>query len=119
MIENVFYSPEFHGDYEMFDLGDFVLEEGVTLRGAQLAYKTFGTLNEAKDNAILVTTWYSETHQIWDDVYIGPERAPNPEKYFIVVRNQIGSGLSTSPHNYPGTFSMCNFPRGRRQTARL
>ncbi|WP_119070274.1 alpha/beta fold hydrolase [Rubrobacter indicoceani] len=113
MIENAFYSPEFHGDYEMFDLGDFVLEEGVTLRGAQLAYKTFGTLDEAKSNAILVTTWYSGTHQIWDDIYIGPERALNPERYFIVVINQLGSGLSTSPHNYPGTFSMGNFPRVR------
>ena len=72
MSENSYYSAEMHGPYELFDLGDFVLEEGYTLRDCQLAYATFGELNEARDNAILVTTWYSGTHQIWDDVYIGP-----------------------------------------------
>ena len=32
---------------------------------------TWGELNEARDNAILITTWYSGTHQIWRDVYVG------------------------------------------------
>lgn len=85
VIENAYYSPEIHGPYEMFDLGDFTLEEGPTLRGCQLAYATFGTLNDARDNAIFISTWYSGMHQIWADAYIGPERALNPEKYFIVV----------------------------------
>ena len=62
MIQNPYYTPEFHVAYELFDLGDFVLEEGYTLRDCQLAYMTFGELNEAKDNAILVMTWYSGTH---------------------------------------------------------
>ena len=78
MIENAYYSPEMHGPYEMFDLGDFVLEEGPTLRGCQLAY------------AIFISTWYSGTHQSWEDVYMGPGHALDPEKYFIVVANQIG-----------------------------
>jgi hypothetical protein len=63
VIENPYYSRELHGPYELFDLGDFVLEEGYTLRDCKLAYRTFGELNAAKDNAILVTTWYSGTHQ--------------------------------------------------------
>ena len=113
MIENPYYSRELHGPYELFDLGDFVLEEGYTLRGCKLAYRTFGELNAAKDNAILVTTWYSGTHQIWDDVYIGPEHALNPEKYFIVVINQIGNGLSSSPHNTDGAHAMARFPHVR------
>lgn len=45
-----------HGPYELFDLGDFVLEESYTLRECKLAYTTFGEPSEAKDNAILVTT---------------------------------------------------------------
>ncbi len=110
MIHNPYYTPEFHGGYESYDLGDFVLEEGYTLRGCQLAYKTFGELKETKDNAILVTTWYSGTHQIWDDAYIGPEHALDPERYFIVVINQIGNGLSTSPHNTQGPHAMAGFP---------
>ena len=109
MIENPYYSPEIHGPYEMFDLGDFVLEEGYTLRDCQLAYTTLGELSPAKDNAILVTTWYSGTHQIWEDAYIGPEHALDPNKYFIVVINQIGNGLSTSPHNTEGPHAMARF----------
>jgi homoserine O-acetyltransferase/O-succinyltransferase len=31
MLENPYYSPEMHGPYELFSLGDFVLEEGYTL----------------------------------------------------------------------------------------
>jgi homoserine O-acetyltransferase/O-succinyltransferase len=38
---------------DVFDLGDFPLRCGVTLPGAKLAYTTHGTLNPAKDNAIL------------------------------------------------------------------
>ena len=72
MIENPYYTREMHGRYELFDLGDFVLKEDYTLRGCELAYATFGELNEAKDNAILVTTWYSGTHQIWADVISPP-----------------------------------------------
>ena len=113
MILNPYYSPEFHGDYDTFDLGDFVLEEGYTLRDCKLAYTTFGELNAAKDNTILVTTWYSGTHQIFRDVYIGPEHALNPEKYFVVVINQIGNGLSSSPHNTDGPHAMARFPHVR------
>ncbi len=113
MIENAYYSPEVQGPYEMFDLGDFTLEEGPTLRGCQLAYATFGELNDARDNAVLVTTWYSGTHQIFADAYIGSEHALDPEKYFIVVANQIGNGLSTSPHNTEGPFSRGRFPHVR------
>ncbi|NWJ74594.1 alpha/beta fold hydrolase [Pseudonocardia sp. ICBG1122] len=116
MIDNPYYSHEFHGDYDLISVGEFALEEGGVIPDLQLAVATFGTLNEARDNAILVTTWYSGTHQIFRDVYIGPERALNPEKYFIVVVNQIGNGLSTSPHNADGVnakIAMSRFPKVR------
>ncbi|OLL73216.1 Homoserine O-acetyltransferase [Pseudonocardia sp. Ae168_Ps1] len=77
-IENSYYTHEFHGDYDLIGLGEFALEEGGVIPDLQLAVATFGTLNAAKDNAILVTTWYSGTHQIFRDVYIGPEHALNP-----------------------------------------
>jgi homoserine O-acetyltransferase/O-succinyltransferase len=50
-------------DYEIFEAGDVVLQSGLTLRGAQLAYKTYGTLNARKDNAIVYPTWYSASTQ--------------------------------------------------------
>jgi homoserine O-acetyltransferase/O-succinyltransferase len=113
VIENPYYSPEMQGPYELFSLGDFVFEEGDTLWDCKLAYATFGELNEAKDNAILITTWYSGTHRSFADLYIGAEHALNPEKYFIVVVNQLGNGLSSSPHNTDGPHARTRFPRVR------
>ena len=111
MIDNPYYSHEFHGDYELISIGRLDLEEGGSIPDCQLAVASFGELNQARDNAILIPTWYSGTHQIWRDVYIGPDHALNPERYFIVAINQIGSGLSTSPHNTPD--GMANFPKVR------
>ena len=113
MLDNAYYTPEVHGHYDLFDAGTLELEEGGTIPDLKLAYCTHGSLNAAKDNAILVTTWYSGSQEIWNRAYIGPEHALNPEKYFIVVINQIGNGLSTSPHNAPDPISMSKFPHVR------
>ena len=115
-IENSYYTAENHGDYELISIGRLDLEEGGSIPDCQLAVATFGELNSAKDNAILILTWYSGTHQAYQDVYIGPEHALNPEQYFIIVVNQIGNGLSTSPHNAEGAnanIAMSRFPHVR------
>ncbi|MDO9378326.1 MAG: alpha/beta fold hydrolase [Nocardioidaceae bacterium] len=111
MIQNDFYTPEAQGAYELHGLGDFALEEGGTIPDLQLAVATFGTLNEARDNAICIPTWFSGTHATWEQVYIGEGRALDPSRYFIVVINQIGNGLSTSPHNTDGDVAMSRFPK--------
>jgi len=113
MIDNSYYSQEVHGPYELHDIGNLELEEGGTIRACKLAYATFGKLNGAKDNAILIPTWYSGTNKITEQVYIGQGRALDPDKYFIIIVNQIGSGLSTSPHNTPAPGGMANFPHVR------
>jgi homoserine O-acetyltransferase/O-succinyltransferase len=113
MIENEFYGQEGHGPYELHSIGDLQLEEGGTIRNCQLAVATFGSLNAPRDNAILVPTWYSGTSKIMQQVYIGKGRALDPDKYFIIAINQIGSGLSTSPHNTPMPGGHGHFPRVR------
>ena len=113
MISNDYYSQAVHGPYELHDIGNLELEEGGTIRGCKLAYATFGVLNSAGDNAIVVPTWYSGTSKVMEQVYIGNGRALDPEKYFIVVINQIGNGLSSSPHNTPAPAGAANFPRVR------
>jgi len=113
MIQNDHYSQDVHGPYELHDIGTFGLEDGDTIRNCTLAYATYGSLNAAKDNAILVPTWYSGTHKIIEQVYIGPGRALDPDRYFIVVVNQIGNGLSSSPHNTPSPAGMAHFPHVR------
>lgn len=113
MSTNTYYGPEGHGPYNLYDIGTLELEEGGAIPNCQLAVATHGTLNAAKDNAILVPTWYSGTSKIMEQVYIGGGHALNPAKYFIIVVNQIGSGLSTSPHNAGADQSGPRFPKVR------
>ena len=112
-LDNAYYTAAVHGEFELADIGDLALEEGATLRGCQLAYQTMGTLNAAKDNAVLVTTWYSGNHSVMRDTYVGPGRAIDPAEHFVVLVNQIGSGLGTSPHNLAGPYGRARFPRVR------
>lgn len=113
MIDNAFYTAQSQGSYQVHEVGDLVLEEGETLRGCKLAYRTHGELNAARDNAVLVTTWFSGTGKVMEDVYVGAGHALDPAKYFIIIVDQIGSGLSSSPHNTPSPQNMAYFPKVR------
>ena len=101
-------------DYEVFELGDFALQDGSTLRGAKLAYKTHGRLNEERSNAIVYPTWYSGRH--WENEWlIGEGMALDPNEYFIIVPNMLGNGLSSSPSNTPPPYYRARFPHVRFQ----
>lgn len=106
-----YYSEDIHGPYSTFNLGDFDLDSGNRLRGAKLAYTTFGTLSPLKDNAVLFPTWYSGTSKIIEQAYIGKGRTLDPDKYFIIVANQLGNGLSSSPQNTPSPANGGAFPK--------
>ena len=96
-------------DYEIFELGNLTLQSGATLRNAKLAYKTYGTLNADKSNAIVYPTWYSGQH--YDNEWlIGEGMALDPQKYFIVIPNMLGNGLSSSPSNAPQPYNKARFP---------
>ena len=109
-MTNFYYSQENHGPYKLYELGDFDLEQGGKLRNLNLAYTTFGALSPDKDNAILFPTWYSGTTKILEQAYLGSGRAIDPDKYFIILVNQIGNGLSTSPSNTARPFNAARFP---------
>ena len=96
-------------DYEVFDLGDFELLSGEVLRSAKLAYKTHGALNGARDNVIVFPTWYAGRHTD-NEALIGEDSALDPSRYFIVVANQFGNGLSSSPSNTPSPQDRMRFP---------
>lgn len=113
MKQDNYYSQENHGPYQLFSIGDFPLEDGGIIEHCEIAYSTFGKLNAQKDNAILITTWYSGTSRIMEQVYVGAGRAIDPAKYFIIIINQIGNGLSTSPHNAGDSLHGPKFPRVR------
>lgn len=96
-------------DYEVFEAGDVLLQCGITLRGAKLAYKTHGKLNAARDNVIVFPTRYGGTH-VDNEVLIGEGMAFDPSRYFIVVPNLFNNGLSSSPSNTPPPFNQARFP---------
>ncbi len=93
----------------VYDLGEFELQSGVVLPNAQLSYATHGRLNADRTNAIVYATWYAGRH---DDnaAMIGEGRALDPTKYFIVVPDMFGNGLSTSPSNMPRATGLEGFP---------
>lgn len=96
-------------DVDVYGLGDVSLQCGSTLRNARLAYKTYGRLNSQADNAILVPTFYGGRHADYEAM-IGPGRALDPERYFIVVVNMFCNGLSSSPSNTPLPSNGPKFP---------
>lgn len=95
--------------HKVFELGDVLLQSGQTLRDAHLAYQTYGELNQAKSNAIVYPTWYSGRH--WENEWlIGTGRGLDPDRYFIIVPNIFGNGLSSSPSNTPPPLNQARFP---------
>jgi homoserine O-acetyltransferase len=96
-------------DFETFDLGPLTLQRGLTLPKAHIAYKTYGRLASDKSNLILYPTSYG-AHHTDIDWLIGPGRVFDPERYFIVIPNQLGNGLSTSPSNLAEPYGLGRNP---------
>jgi homoserine O-acetyltransferase/O-succinyltransferase len=98
-------------DYEIFETQGFALQKGSALPAAKLVYKTLGTLSAARDNAVLIPSWYSGTHREAEYCMVGPGRAIDPAKHFVVLTNLLSGGLSSSPSNTPPPFEAARFPR--------
>ena len=96
-------------DYFVFNAGNVVLQSGITFRDAKLAYQTYGKLNAEKSNVILYMTSFSAHH--YDiEWMVGPGKALDTDKYFVVIPNLFGNGLSSSPSNATEPFSGSRWP---------
>ncbi len=109
MSDDEYYSEEKHGPHAYFELGDFALSSGETLANARLAYKTQGTLNAAKDNAILFPHMWSGTSASMEG-FVGVGRPLDPERYFVIFPGQFANGFSSSPSNTPAPHNGGAFP---------
>ncbi|MBM3597643.1 MAG: alpha/beta fold hydrolase [Alphaproteobacteria bacterium] len=96
-------------DHKLLELGNIVLQSGMTFRGAKLAYKTYGALNADKSNAIVFNTPFG-AHHTDIEFWIKPGLALDPDKYFIIIPNMFGNGLSSSPSNTPSPFDKGRYP---------
>ncbi len=85
-------------EHQLFSLGDFKLVDGNVIKDFSISYVTHGTLNQNKDNAILMTSSLAGNHHRVDYL-IGKGKAYDPDKYFIICTDAIGNGLTTSPSN--------------------
>jgi len=86
-----------------FDLGEMPLMSGGVLPDARLSWKAHGTLSDARDNVIVYPTSYSAQHEDLEWA-IGPTSVLDPNRWFIVIPDMFGNGLSSSPsntQNYP------------------
>jgi homoserine O-acetyltransferase/O-succinyltransferase len=79
-------------------LKHFELQCGAVLPEAQLVYQTYGELKEDRSNVILYPTSYGAQHTDIDWL-IRPDGILDPTRWFIVIPNMFGNGLSSSPSN--------------------
>ena len=94
-----------------------LLQSGASLRGYSLSFETYGTLNAAKSNAVLICHALNASHHVagvyegkdksegWWDNMIGPGKALDTNKFFVIGVNNLGSCFgSTGPmHVNPDT----------------
>ena len=79
----------------------FPMKRGGALHGARMAYETWGTLNAAGDNAILILTGLSpDAHAAsnaddpspgWWEAMLGPGKPIDTDRWFVVCANSLGS----------------------------
>jgi len=90
---------------------------GESLPGITVAYETYGKLNAAKSNAILLfhalsgsqhaaganthvegvaDRWSEDLHHGWWDLFIGPDKALDTKRYFIICANYLGGCYGSS-----------------------
>ena len=79
----------------------FPMKRGGALHGARLAYETWGTLNAARDNAVLILTGLSPSahaarnegnpEEGWWEAMLGPGKPIDSARWFVVCVNSLGS----------------------------
>lgn len=106
--------------------GPLMLDCGTELAGVQIAYRTYGTLNASKSNAILIChaltgdQYVAETHPVtgkggWWDMVVGPGLPIDTDRYFVIGSNVLGgcmgsTGARTPKGDDPGALWGTDFP---------
>ena len=94
------------GSFHFVDDSPFEFEAGGAIASLTLAYETWGELNEARDNAILVHHALSTSSHLtstdkypdkgwWEDM-VGPSKPIDSDRYHIICVNSLGSCFGTT-----------------------
>jgi homoserine O-acetyltransferase len=79
-------------------IGDLTLDSGQSIRNCKVGYRTWGTLDPSKANAILVTTWLGGTSES-AGAWIGNGKLYDTSRYYVIAVDALGNGVSSSPSN--------------------
>jgi homoserine O-acetyltransferase len=91
-------APATEGAQQFAEFGDFKLRDGGVIQDFRLGYRTLGKLNAERSNAVLWPTWLGgKTQDLLK--FIGPANVVDSTKYFVVLVDAIGDGVSSSPSN--------------------
>src|SRR5947208_1803392 len=96
-------------EHHTFVMSTFTFESGATVPNVQIVYGTYGHLNAARDNAVLLPSHYMANHHGYEWL-IGPGLALDTAKLFLVATELFGNGQSSSPSNTPEPFHGPRFP---------
>jgi homoserine O-acetyltransferase/O-succinyltransferase len=80
------------------DLGTCATARGEVIRDCRIGYRTFGRLNEQRDNAVLVPTWHGGRSETMTFI-LGPDRWVDTTRWFAILMDKPGNGVSISPSN--------------------
>jgi homoserine O-acetyltransferase/O-succinyltransferase len=97
------------GERHEFVLANFKTESGAMLPRAVVVYGTYGHLNAAKDNVVLLPSHYMANFHGYEWL-IGADKALDPAKLFLVATEMFGNGNSSSPSNTPEPYHGPRFP---------
>lgn len=97
------------GERHEFVIANFKTESGVALPRAVVVYGTYGHLNAAKDNVVLLPSHYMADFHGYEWL-IGADKALDPSKLFLVATELFGNGHSSSPSNTPEPLHGPRFP---------
>ena len=86
------------GAQQFADLGDLHLRNATVVHDFRLGYRTLGKLNADKSNAILWPSWLGgKSQDLLESV--GPGKWVDSTRYFVILVDAIGDGITTSPSN--------------------
>lgn len=80
------------------DLGDVRLESGAVIKDCKLGYRTLGTLNAARSNAVVFLPWHTGK-SVEALGLLGAKGLFNTAGHYVIVIDAIGNGVGCSPSN--------------------
>jgi homoserine O-acetyltransferase len=90
------------GELQIAQLGQCKLESGQAIEDCRIGFRTFGRLNAAADNAVLMPTWlYGRSEDLAGlfGATARPQQLVDTSRFFGIAIDALGNGVSSSPSN--------------------